>query len=302
MSHTASPFRYPGGKTQLYKFVSNILSLNKISGTYIEPFAGGAGIAIALLLNNEVERVVINDFDKSIYSVWFNILNRPEELINMIDQVPFDYYDHSLVNSEEQIDFWKKQKSIYLQEKSHQNSLTGAFATLFLNRTNRSGIIAANPIGGLKQNGKNTNKIYVRFNKKTLIKKISEQKNRIDLYRTDASKLITSISQNYSPKNTFIFFDPPYFKQGQHLYYSAYNEKGHKELSDKIQSLKKYNWITTYDTADKIAEFYQNTEQKFTYNLRYSANNKNKLIKSEFLFASQNLKIESFNNINLLPI
>ncbi|WP_252897910.1 DNA adenine methylase [Amylolactobacillus amylophilus] len=49
MPRTDSPFRYPGGKTQLYDFVVNLLEINRISGTYCEPFAGGAGLPIKLL-------------------------------------------------------------------------------------------------------------------------------------------------------------------------------------------------------------------------------------------------------------
>ena len=82
MPHTASPFRYPGGKTQLFNFVEKLLQINHITGTYIEPFAGGAGLAIKLLSKNQINSVWINDYDKAIYSVWDNILNKPDELIS----------------------------------------------------------------------------------------------------------------------------------------------------------------------------------------------------------------------------
>ena len=45
-----SPLRYPGGKGQVYSFVEDLLIKNKLIGcTYIEPYAGGAGIAMRLL-------------------------------------------------------------------------------------------------------------------------------------------------------------------------------------------------------------------------------------------------------------
>lgn len=90
MPATNSPFRYPGGKTQLYSFIVHLLKINKINGTYIEPFTGGAGVAIKLLLNHEVSRIWINDFDVSIFSVLFYILNEPQKLIDLIQTVPFD--------------------------------------------------------------------------------------------------------------------------------------------------------------------------------------------------------------------
>ena len=48
-----SPLRYPGGKGKLAPFMKMIIRKTGHSGgTYIEPFAGGAGIAIDLLLND----------------------------------------------------------------------------------------------------------------------------------------------------------------------------------------------------------------------------------------------------------
>ncbi|OTO77314.1 hypothetical protein A5865_001190 [Enterococcus sp. 12E11_DIV0728] len=50
MPHTKSPLRYPGGKTQLWKFVDTTIKQNNIiEPIYCEPFAGGAGVAIELL-------------------------------------------------------------------------------------------------------------------------------------------------------------------------------------------------------------------------------------------------------------
>ncbi|HBI6387366.1 TPA: DNA adenine methylase, partial [Listeria monocytogenes] len=180
MPRTSSPLRYPGGKTQLTSFVRNLLITNNIvEGTYIEPFAGGAGVAIQLLLDGDVNSIVINDYDKSIYSIWYSILNNTEKFISLISNTPIT------------IDEWHKQKAIYLRNKNRQNSLEGAFATFFLNRTNVSGIISGGPIGGMNQTGKY--KIDCRFNKVDLIRKIrliSDRRENITLYRKDALELI----------------------------------------------------------------------------------------------------------------
>jgi len=149
MPKTNSPFRYPGGKTQLYDFILNLLLSNSIHNIYIEPFAGGAGIPIKLLVNDQINQVWINDYDKAIYSVWDNILNKPDELISLIQSVPFDYYSGHEISADFSISFWKRQKQVYLENKNHQHSIELAFSTLFLNRTNTSGIITADPLGGL---------------------------------------------------------------------------------------------------------------------------------------------------------
>lgn len=94
-----TPLRYPGGKSRLTPFILELLSINNIkNGTYIEPFAGGAGIAINLLLDNHINNICINDQDRSIFSFWDTLLNNTDWLINRIKKTPIS------------IDEWKKQK------------------------------------------------------------------------------------------------------------------------------------------------------------------------------------------------
>lgn len=303
MPNTDSPFRYPGGKTQLYNFITQLLSVNSTHDTYIEPFAGGAGIPIKLLVNHKINNVWINDYDKAIYSVWDAILNRPDALIERIDEVPFDYLTKHLIGPEFSIEYWKAQKNMYLKRKNHQHSLDLAFATLFLNRTNTSGIIAAGPLGGLTQNSKT--QIYARFNKRTLIDKINlihSFKPQIKLTRLNALDMIPLMRSSVNPKNSFIFFDPPYYEQGQGLYYSSFNEQGHKDLAKEILSLKQYHWITTYDTAPQIQEDYKMAKQKYEYSLNYTSNNRNRGKAVEFMFASPITTLHSFEKVQLTPL
>lgn len=302
MPYTASPFRYPGGKTQLYRFIENLLKLNNIQSTYMEPFAGGSGVSIKLLLNNKVDKVWINDYDKSIYAVWHTILTSPEALIEKINNVPFDYSLGSKYSDEYNLEYWEQQKEIYLKEKNHQNSSDNAFATLFLNRTNVSGIITGGPLGGSSQ--KNT-KLYARFNKQTLINKINsiyELRDRIILTRMDVSNLLIRMRPQVKKDDTFIFFDPPYYTQGKDLYFSSFNEEKHKSLAKEIINLDDWNWITTYDKTPQISEYYSSAEQRFEYDIRYSANNKKRGHAPELMFASPNLKIDSFDSVNLLKL
>lgn len=288
MPVTKSPFRYPGGKTQLTKFVDYLLRINKVNETYIEPFAGGAGVALELLLSNKVKKVVINDYDKSIYSVWNAILNKSGHLISMIE------------NTEITLDEWRRQKKIHQQYKKYQNSIENAFSTLFLNRTNISGIISGGPIGGKSQSGKY--KIDCRFNKKSLVGKVRsiyERKDSITITRMDAINFIDRVVPNYNPYSTFIFFDPPYYKQGKNLYLSFYDSEEHKKLADKIQGLDNYKWITTYDCEENILNMYLQSKA-YKYSLRYSANKR--VISSEYLFTNNVTSIDSFGNVNLVKI
>ena len=58
-----SPLRYPGGKSRLVNFIKSIIDQNDLKGgTYIEPFSGGAAIALALAIDGYMERIVINEY------------------------------------------------------------------------------------------------------------------------------------------------------------------------------------------------------------------------------------------------
>ncbi len=287
MPVTHSPLRYPGGKTQLADFVANLIRINNMENvTYIEPFAGGSGVSLQLLFDGVVDHIVINDYDKSIYSIWNAIINHTEKFIRLIEETPIT------------IEEWHNQKRIYAENRTYMNSLEGGFATFFLNRTNVSGIISGGPIGGQAQTSKY--KIDCRFNKTSLIKKIraiAERKNSITLFRKDANQLVDIINDRYNNDNTFIFFDPPYFLQGQNLYLSFISPKKHIQMKNSIDRLNNFYWILTYDTAPQIAEIYSDAAQRYKYNLTYSANQKIKA--TEFLFASERTKLDSFEKVKL---
>lgn len=287
MAHTKSPLRYPGGKTQLSEFVRQNLRKEKISGTYIEPFSGGAGIALELLLSGDIKKIVINDFDPSIYSIWHAILNETNEFISLIDSVPFDYASPHSCSPTQLLSFWDKQKNIHSKFSHLPHSIENAFSTFMLNRMNTSGVINGGPIGGRKQNGKY--QIDARFNKKTLIRKITAIANRksdIDLYNLDANDLINEIQKKnkYQPDDTFIFFDPPYYAQGKNLYMSFFNMEQHSMLAKNILSLDDYFWITTYDHEPEIFNLYKESSKSYEYSITYSANQRG--IFSEYMFTN----------------
>jgi DNA adenine methylase len=79
-----SPLRYPGGKNKLAKFVASLCKKNNINGHYIEPYAGGASVALYLLLEGHVKEITINDLDRSVYAFWHSILNETEKFCNKI--------------------------------------------------------------------------------------------------------------------------------------------------------------------------------------------------------------------------
>lgn len=237
-----SPLRYPGGKTQLSPFVLDLARTNDLhGGVYAEPFAGGAGIAWKLLLNGDMTEVWLNDIDPALFAFWDTVIHRPDPLCERI------------LRTKITIKEWHRQRSILGDPQS--NSLDLAFATLFLNRTNRSGILKGGVIGGKEQLG--TYKLDCRFNKDGLIHKIQRihvYREVIKITRLDAEKCIRKWAKEL-PRRALVNIDPPYYTQGRDLYLSFYKPDDHGRLAKLVRSLQ-IPWMLTYDDAPQIEELY----------------------------------------------
>lgn len=269
-----SPLRYPGGKAKLYPFMSNMIEqLDLNNGTYIEPFAGGAAIAVQLLLTNKVSRIVLNDYDKCIYSFWRAMLTETERFIECINTAPLT------------VEFWQQQKDILRNQSKYSFDL--GFATFYLNRTNRSGIIKGGLIGGLDQAG--DWKMDARFNRSGLTERVSaiaNRKNDIVIYNKDVRSFILNYLPKYSD-DALVYFDPPYYEKGKQLYLNFFERKDHEEIEKLITNYVSCDWIVTYDNAPEIHEIYNNHVFRY-FDLNYSAANK-RLANEVMIFKSSRM-------------
>jgi len=276
-----SPLRYPGGKNKLAKFIALICEKNNINGHYVEPYAGGASVALFLLFYGYVSEITINDIDRSIYAFWYSVLNDTERFCNLIRK------------TEVNIKNWKKYKKNQ-KNKKRESLLKLGFSTFFLNRTNMSGIINAGVIGGLKQKGKY--KIDCRFNKERLIlriKKIAEYKKKIHIYNLDAMELVKKIQKVSKSSQTIFYFDPPYYLKGPSLYTNYYQHDDHCEISKVIKRIKNSRWIISYDSVPEIKRLYKGFK-KTEYSFCHTAHKPKK--GKEVLFFGRNLIIPKIQN------
>src|SRR4051794_40147058 len=96
-----TPMRYPGGKGRLSQYIIDIFRLNDLAGGhYVEPYAGGAGIAFALLYLEYASHVHLNDINKSVYAFWKAVCEQPEELCKLVRDKPLTMAQ------------WRKQKAV----------------------------------------------------------------------------------------------------------------------------------------------------------------------------------------------
>lgn len=276
MAHATSPLRYPGGKSCLYNLVATILRTNKLERShYVEPYAGGCGLALSLLYAGHVSDIHVNDLDFSIWSFWHCVLNRTEEFVELVENTPVS------------IEEWHRQKAIH-RASNKRSILRLGFSTFFLNRTNRSGIIkGAGVIGGFSQTG--NYKLDCRFNRKDLarrIRRIAKYRNRIHLTNLDAIPFMRQM-QKKLPKSAFFCIDPPYFKKGSSLYTNYYGPDEHEAVAKVVLRLE-HPWIVTYDYMEEIKRLYVDRRQ-FLFDINYSIQTKR--IGSELLIASKNLRL-----------
>ncbi len=276
-----SPLRYPGGKGMLANFAKLVTSQNNLlDGHYVEIYAGGASIAWALLFEEYVQHVHINDLCKPIYAFWKSTLEHTDALCKFIS-------DTSVT-----IDEWHRQKSVQANSNEH-SILELGFSTFFLNRTNRSGILKGGVIGGKEQAGKW--KIDARFNKDDLIariQRIARYSNRISIYNCDAVDFIRNHLSNL-PRRSLVYLDPPYYVKGGGLYENHYMHDDHVKVSKLVVSRIEQPWIVSYDNTPEITNIYKGF-RNIQYDLSYSA--QERYAGSEIMFFSKSLIIPAVKN------
>lgn len=246
----SSPFRYPGGKDKLASFLAIFLTHNKLNGArFIEPFCGGAGASLSLLLGGYVKEIHLNDKNFALYCFWEQLLNNTDNLLDMVYQnVP------SIVD-------WHKQKEIYqssIVDRCKYSKLEYGFSAFYLNRANRSGVLSAGPIGGLDQSGKY--KIDCRYTVPTLIKKIEKiagMRDSIFVYNEHCIDFLKRFDGKDGFDNDFVYLDPPYVKEGRNIYSRnfCFDDAQHRELKEYIAGYSK-RWLISYDDHPLVHDLY----------------------------------------------
>lgn len=282
-----SPMRYPGGKSVMFPFIENLIQNNFTKPvTYVEPYAGGAGAALALLYHNCVNEIYLNDANIAIFSFWYSLLQNSKKFLYKFNTTP------------PSLDEWYKQKEIFTTHCNDKKpSLELGFATFFLNRTNHSGILSAGPIGGQTQKQQHSAKykIDARYNKVKLLEKLNwiiRNKSRIKIFNLDALDLLRTIEK--FPKSVqsqfLIYLDPPYFVNGKRLYMDFYTDLDHRKLAKHLTKKRLFKWILSYDNVKEIVELYPNNFQH-SFFLNYSAAKRK--IGKELLISSPNITISN---------
>ncbi|MEL6769435.1 MAG: DNA adenine methylase [Bacteroidota bacterium] len=243
-----SPLRYPGGKRRLVGYVAEALRLNgQRPAVYVEPFAGGASVALQLLNDGLVERAVLGERDPLVAAFWRVVFSDPERLIRDMERADVS------------VAAWERMRAY------HPRSDRGkALKCFYLNRTSFSGILAdtAGPIGGKAQ--ASAYGIGCRFPKARLAQRIRQAAALADrvalVHEGDwAATLAVAQALATTPEELFVYLDPPFYRKADRLYRHHFDAAAHERLADGVARLRDQGvpLLLSYDDADAIAALYE---------------------------------------------
>jgi DNA adenine methylase len=188
-------------------------------------------------VEEEVRSIHINDLNPGIAAFWRCVFYQT------------DAFTAKVETDDVSVEAWRRARAIYMSPEG-QSDLDLGFATFFLNRCNRSGILRAMPIGGLDQTG--NWKIDARFNREALadrIRFLGQYRRRTSVTQQDGRDFIRSLSGQGS--RIFIYVDPPYLTQGSALYLNSLMHEDHAELASLLKD-SDFPWLLTYDANERI--------------------------------------------------
>jgi len=260
-----SPLRYPGGKKRLAGYIAAAIRLNGLRPKlFVEPFAGGASVALQLLNDGLVEQIALGEKDSLLASFWNIVFKEHEWLIQ------------ALRDTEPTLANWDRFKLEHAGDDRGR-----ALACIFLNRTSFSGIIGptGGPLGGRAQTS--AYKLGCRYSVETLARRIKQAaalRDRVlfvnhgdwrnTLRRTKARK--------FERGEVLYYFDPPFYYKADKLYRFHFDRAEHRRLHDALGELRQ-PWLLSYDAAPPIIEMYaENGIGPKRVELLYSAANSEK--------------------------
>lgn len=279
-----SPLRYPGSKRRLVGYIRQALELNEFRpALYVEPFIGGASVALQLMQDGWIKSAILADLDPWIASFWQTVFFDTDWLIEQVLTI--------------QVTLGKWYKLKHSKPKTRREQ---ALTCFFLNRTSFSGILEAKagPLGGKRQDSPYP--IDCRFPRDRLVKRIKQavaHKDKIyGVWNCSWGECMTRIRREqhlgHLPSDElFLYLDPPFF-EAERLYRYEFVSSDHTALRDHLLTLED-KWILSYDSAQQVEALYgkaiqkrTNGTQKHDVELYYSAANSSKRTKGQEVIIS----------------
>jgi len=231
-----SPFRYPGGKGWLAPWVVGHLAAG--TSVFVEPFAGGGTVSLAVAMAGLADKVVMAELDAAVAAVWQVALGDQTGLEALCRRIQ---------------EFQLSPASVAAALAVAGGDLVAvAFRTLLANRVRHGGILASG--AGLTKDGERGRGLGQRWYPETLVKRlrlVNSLRGRIEFVHGDG---FAAIERHAGDRDAVIFADPPYTAgggkaAGRRLY--RHWELDHGRLFELMASVRG-TAILTYDDAPEV--------------------------------------------------
>lgn len=261
-----SPLRYPGGKTRLAPTIARLVETAKASSPvdnielFVEPFAGGASVALYLVGRGIVDRILLADADPSVAAFW---MTAAADTSYLIDRMWHEYNEYVGRGGGRAVARWDHWRAWEPQAGSCATTVRRELAvqTMFLNRTTFSGILhgGAGPVGGRDQESKYG--IGARFNPENLARRLRfvehlyDQGRIVDVWCKDWKDTMRDVAEQHSdllPSKVLAYVDPPYVEKATNLYQHSFAGVDHHDLSSYLRTEAPFRWILSYDNHPDI--------------------------------------------------
>lgn len=233
-----SPFRYPGGKTWCVPAVRHWLRGLPRPMVFMEPFAGGAIVALTVAAENLADMVVMVELDPDVAAVWTVVISGRD--------AEFEWLCRRIQQFQVESDSVKE-----VIGATPKGARERAFRTILKNRMNRGGILA--PGASLMKGGENGKGLLSRWYPQTLVNRLNAirlVRGKIVFFHDDAFKLMALYGGN---RQACFFIDPPYTaggkRAGSRLY--VHNQIDHSRLFDLLEECNG-SFLATYDDAPEV--------------------------------------------------
>ncbi|NBS62119.1 MAG: Dam family site-specific DNA-(adenine-N6)-methyltransferase [Microbacteriaceae bacterium] len=216
--------KWAGGKRQLQLRILEIFP--DFSGTYFEPFLGGAAIFFAL----KPEQAVLSDINAGLINLYLNVKKNYIELHNACLKLESEFNN---LDSDAKSEMFYRLRNAY--NESERKGLDAAALFLFLNKAGFNGIYRENASGGFN----------VPFGKKNSINLASLENLEAASQALQSAELnLVGYSQSVSSAQTgdLVYFDPPYVPLSITSAFTSYTKEGfgltqQEELANTFKEL-----------------------------------------------------------------
>lgn len=212
--------KWSGGKTWAIEYVKNLITPEMLdTGTYFEPFCGGASLAFAL----QPRKVILSDLNSELINMYQVIKHTPDELIGKLAWMELSHTPDY---------FYEVRALDKLSDFSLQNPILRASRFIYLNKTCFNGLYRVNSKGYFNTPiGRSSSGKPIDITQAEKIRELSayfnDPRNSIN-FVCDSYDKVTSLAK----PGDIIILDPPYTQTN----HTSYQKEGF--TWDDTESLK----------------------------------------------------------------